>query len=243
MKKLIPMILFPVLAFAQNDFYSFDDDVYELSAFEVSAVSSGRYDPRYRGGVQSNCPIRIKKRADIVTLKLTVSSIAKKPEDRIRLLKDTFQLLSTKAKAEKQILFKSGFVALPLVTGNFFSSGKSEDQVSSFDFTLIAKLGPEDSIFERMDVLNEFVEEIDFNKEVNVYFKSSGVALMKPDQYRKELLQMIGEELELLKSTFGETTMVSINGLDQRVRVQQLDDVNLEIFIPYNMVVRTGEFD
>ena len=82
MRKLILILLIPVLAFAQDDFYSFDDDVYELSPFEVSSVSSGRYDPRYRGGVQSNCPIRIKKRADIVTLKLTVSSIAKKPEER-----------------------------------------------------------------------------------------------------------------------------------------------------------------
>jgi hypothetical protein len=228
---------------AQDDFYSFDEDVFELSPFEVSSVSSGKYDPRYRGGAESTCPIRLKMRADIVTLKLTVSSSAKKPEERIENLRETYLLLSEKATANPQILFKSGYVALPMVTAGFFSSGKSGSEVSSFDCMLVAKLGPDDSIFDRMNVLNTFIGNIEFGRDVEVYFKSSGIGLLKPDQYREKLLELIGKEYRLMKTTFGEDVAVSINGLDRRVSVQQLDDSNLEVFIPYSMNVRVGEYE
>ena len=236
--------IIPLLLFGQSDFYTFDEDLEELSPFGVSSVSSGRYDPRNRGGSATNCPIKIKKRADLVTLSLTVSSSDRDPEKRLKHLKGAFELIEVKSKANDQILFKSGFVALPMVTGSFFSSkGKYADEVSSFDMILVAKMGPQDSMFDRMEVLNAFIEGIDFGKGVDVYFDSSGIALMNPSQYRKDLLKMIGKEFEFLRNTLGEDIKMKVSGLDQKVRVQQVDDVNLEIFIPYQMEMEIASKD
>lgn len=229
---------------AQGDFYTFEDDIAELSPFEVSSVNSGQYDPRYRGGSGANSPIKLRKRADLVTLSLTVSSSDKNPEKRILNLKNAFELVQNKADQNDQILFKSGFVALPMVSGSFFASkGKSADEVSSFDMFLIAKMGETDTIFERMEVLNRFIEDIDFANDVDVYFKSSGIALLKPQQYRKELIQRIGEEFEFLKQTFGDDIQITVTGLDKKVQVTQVDDINLEIFLPYQMAIQTNKSD
>lgn len=231
--------LFALNLSAQDNFYTMDDDVFELSPFEISTSSSRGYDPRYRGGNLSNNPIRIVKRADIVTLELTVSSDDKRPERRISSLQNAFRKLKESAGTRGDIVMKSGYVELPLATSDrwVFSSAKTSDEVSSFNLKLITKMGSEDTVFDRSAVLNKFIDAIDLEDNVKILYVSSGIALLEPNKYRKEILELISDEVKSLKSIFGINIGYQLRGLDQKVSVRQIDEVNLELSLPYQLIL------
>ncbi len=230
-----------VAAFSQSDdAYAFGDEAYELSPFTVSGQRSS-FDPRQRGGFETTTPVRLVKRADAVALKLTVSAESAKPEERIADLQAAYAALRGAAERDRAIDMKTGYVALPLVKGRSYAlSSKTADEVSSFDVTLVAKLGEADSVFERVSYLNAFIDGIALPRNARAYFVSSGIALMDADRYRPELIKMIGAEHRLLEEAFGDEVSITLQGLDQRVRVGVLDDARVEIFIPYRMEVRVG---
>lgn len=229
---------------AQDDFSSFGDEVFSLEEFSITG-GSYKYDPRGRGGSQVSVPVRITRRADAVTLKLTVSCDEKRPDDRIRLLQDALRVLKKETDAREGITLKTGYVELPLVTSNrsIFSGSKSSNEVSSFDITLITKLGDSDTVFERTAYLNTFIDAIDFEREIHLYYVSTGIAILNPDAYRADILKEIGDEFRLMKETFGSDVQVMFWGLDKRVNVKQLNDTNLELFIPYTMILRAGSVE
>lgn len=227
-------------ASAQDDFYAFEGDNIELSPFSISSVSNRAYDPRYRGSNRSETPIRLKIRADVVTLRLTISSDEKRADRRIAALQDAFAQLRDSAEERDDILMRSGYVELPLVTDSrWWSSAKGSDDISSFNITLLAKMGPTDTVFDRTAVLNDFVENIDLPSGVKALFVSSGIALLNPASYREQLLHMLANELEMLRGVFGVNTEIQLNGLDRNVQVAQLDEANLELSLPYNLVAKT----
>lgn len=228
---------------AQDDFYSMEEDVFELSPFGVSSASSRGYDPRFRGGNLSSSPIKLVKRADVVTLDLTTSSDDKKPGKRIINLQQAFRVLKESVEKREDIAMKSGYVELPLATSNrwAFSSAKTSDEVSSFNIRLITKMGPDDTVFERSAVLNEFIDTIKFDGEVATLYVSSGIALMSPENYRKDLLELISAEIKLMKSVFGLDIEYQLRGLDQKVTVRQIDEVNLELSLPYQLVLGSAK--
>lgn len=235
----IALITTTIALRAQDGFDTGSDDITTLSPFEVGSASTRGYDPRYRGGNLAKVPVRLITRADTVILELTISSDDKKPDKRIADLQAAFRILRDNAAKRNDILMKSGYVELPLVTSNRwgFSSAKTGDEVSSFNVTLITRIGPKETVFERMAVLNQFIDDLDLRGNAKVLYVSSGIALVKPDQYRKELLQLIAKEVDLMKSVFGPTIEFQIRGLDEKVQVRQLDEVNLELSLPYQLVL------
>lgn len=234
---LIAIILITKLP-AQEDFYAMDSDVLELSAFEVISSSSQGYDPRYRRSNLSTNSVRLVKRADIVILELTVMSDNKKPEKRIANLQEAFAELKRATAARSDIIMKSGYVELPLVTSNRwnFSSAKTSEEISSFNVQLITKMNLTDTVFDRSTFLNEFIDSIELG-DVKVLYVSSGVAILNPDSYRNELLELIAREVELLGRVFSTSNEFLIRGLDQKVSVRQIDGVNLEISLPYQLII------
>lgn len=224
---------------AQQGHYDFADETIELSSFTVSASSNG-FDPRNRGGHSSGSPVRLIKRADTVTLTLTISSDHKKPDERIKALQEALRLLREKAAQKKDVFVRTGYIELPLATGyRLFSSAKTSDEVSSFDVTFVAKLAATDTFFERTAYLNRFIDEVQFGRDIKALYVSTGIALVDPDQYRGEILRQIGEDYRKIKEIFGPAIEVDIKGLDQRVQVRQLNDTNLELSLPYQMILRT----
>jgi hypothetical protein len=168
MKKMLLLLLTPVLLPAQDNQYTFQDDVILLEAFTVGTPKSRGFDPRHRGGSPSTSPIRLIKKADMVTVNLTISSDNKKPEERIKALQDALHALKDAGAKRRDILVKTGYVELPLVSSNryFFSSAKSGEEISSFDVVLIAKMLESDSVFARTAYLNSFIDEIQFGKGI-----------------------------------------------------------------------------
>lgn len=242
MKKfLIHLLLFSALiAAAQDDYYTFDQDVIELSPFTVTTGGSYHprpFDPRNRGGSSSNSPIRIIKNADIATLTLTVSSDYKAPDERITALQTAFFLLKQEAAQRKDIILKSGYIELPLETGRhgIFSSSRTSNEVSSFDVTLIAKMREGDTLFQRASMLNAFVSGIEFPKHLEVLYVSSGIALLDLENFRTEILQRVAALMESTRSILGGNTDIEITGLDKPIQVYQLDEIHLELTLPVQM--------
>lgn len=240
---IIAATLITVSLSAQDDFYHMDDDVETIAAFEVSSASSRGYDPRYRGGNLSSNPIKIVKRADVVTLELTVTSVDKKPHKRIAKLQNAFRKLKESAAARDDVVMKSGYVELPLATSNrwIFSSAKTSSEVSSFNLKLITRMGPKDTVFDRSAFLNEFIDGVDLQGKVNVLYVSSGIGLLQPDKYRNEILKLVAKEVRSLVSIFGSHTGYQIRGLDKKVQVRQIDEVNLELSLPYQLTLSTSD--
>lgn len=227
-------------AFSQGDEYGFSDESFELSPFTVSGQRSS-YDGRGRGGEETTPPARLVVRADAALLKLTISSESSKPEERIADLQAAYAALRDAAAKERRVSLKTGYVALPLVKGRSYSlSMKTPDEVSSFEVTLVAKMGEADTVFERIGFLNSFVETVQLPRNVRSYFVASGIGLLDADKYRPELLRIVGAEYKGLIAIFGEDAAVTVHGLDQRVRVRALDEAQVEVALPYRLELRVG---
>ncbi|EDY81353.1 hypothetical protein VDG1235_971 [Verrucomicrobiia bacterium DG1235] len=236
--SFVLVLLWPIAAaFSQGAGYSFGKE----APVELG-IPSSNFDPRGRGGAETQTPARMILPADAVVVSFSVSTESSKPEERLADLRQAYEALNKAVEKNEQVALKTGFMALPLArSGGYLSSMKSGDEVSSFEVTVVAKLAPEESVFERMLFLNSFVERIVFPKSVKAYFQSSSIALLKPDGYRTALVKMVGADYQFMRSTFGEGVSVKVTGLDQRTQVRVVDDRHVEVSLPYKMEVVAGK--
>jgi hypothetical protein len=238
---LLALVASTPALFGQGSVFS-EEEVIHLTPFEVTMGSSspGSYDPRYRGQSSPTTPVYLTRKADCVMLRLTISSDAKRPEERITELQAAHRKLQEAAKANGQVLCRIGYLELPLVARKILSDATSE-QVSSFDVTLIAKLSGPQTVFERTSFLNSFVDGLDLGRSVKARFVSTGIGLLETEALRAELIKLVSQDAELMRKSFGQGTVLEIRGLDQRVQVRRISDTELQLFLPYGMTVRTGE--
>ena len=63
---------------------------------------------------------------------------------------------------------------------------------------------------------------------------SVGLYVKNPDQYRREILQKVFDDFEVLKKAFGTDFEIMPNGLNQKVRSRVSGEGEVELWIDYS---------
>jgi hypothetical protein len=88
--------------------------------------------------------------------------------------------------------------------------------------------------FNNTRLLRQFIASFDVAPGAQLQVVSISLAVDSSEQYRDRLLGLIGEQARVTQQTFGARSVV-IDGLNNPVSVRQLDDINVEIYIDYQL--------
>jgi hypothetical protein len=72
---------------------------------------------------------------------------------------------------------------------------------------------------------------------------SQFLGLSDPKKHRETLIRAIAEDTKLMQSVFGGSATpvsVSLTGMENRVQTRPVGPLDLEIYIPYSMALRSG---
>ncbi|HUR60394.1 MAG TPA: hypothetical protein VM029_21910, partial [Opitutaceae bacterium] len=67
----------------------------------------------------------------------------------------------------------------------------------------------------------------------------AGLYLRRPNDYRKELLGKIFEDLELVKKGLGSDFEVLVSGLSQATRLRPCSETDIEVWVDYSFTIRS----
>lgn len=87
----------------------------------------------------------------------------------------------------------------------------------------------------------KFVNETPVNGRVEAIIGDNqflGVA--EPKKHRDTLVKAISEDVKMMQASFGGPVQVSLTGMEQRTMTRPVGPLDLEIYIPYAMSLRSG---
>ena len=87
----------------------------------------------------------------------------------------------------------------------------------------------------------KFVKDTPVNGRVEaVIGDSQFLGVAEPKKHRDTLVKAISEDVKLMQASFGAPVQVSLTGMEQRTMTRPVGPLELEIYIPYLMSVRSG---
>ena len=96
-----------------------------------------------------------------------------------------------------------------------------------------------DNIFTGGIELAAILEKIDPPEKIKFYPSAVRLAVEDPEKLRGKILKMISADIKGAKEAMDATGKITISGLEGPVKVNQVDDINVDMFIEYNMSLET----
>src|SRR5262249_19281802 len=72
------------------------------------------------------------------------------------------------------------------------------------------------------------------------------LGINEPKKHRDALVKMIADDVKMMQATFGNgapPVTVNLSSMEQRISTRPVGPLDLEIYIPYSMSVRSGKDD
>ncbi len=87
----------------------------------------------------------------------------------------------------------------------------------------------------------KFVKDTPVNGRVEaVIGDSQFLGVAEPKKHRDTLVKAISEDVKMMQASFGAPVQVSLTGMEQRTMTRPVGPLDLEIYIPYSMSIRSG---
>ena len=187
--------------------------------------------------------ITLPKKADFVSMPLSIHSKQKDTNNRFSEIKQAQQIIMNAAKGNPNIIIHKGRISLsPKPVSKMSSiSFSGYDRSSEAQLYIMAKLDDNTDIYKASSNIRKFIDSISMPGKSSSSLGSIQLAVQNPEKYRKELLEEISKDMSFVKSTIGATGNISITGLEQPVLVRQVDDQMIELFINYSMTINMVE--
>lgn len=185
-------------------------------------------------GAKSTATSLIKK-ADYLSVPLTISSKQKDPSKRFSEIRKAQDLIVSQALNHPDLLVHKGAITLsPRPTSKLsYSSGGS----SKARFHLLTKMKKDEDVYESAIRVRQFIAAIELPGKSTHAIGQLQLAVDNPERYRKELLEKISKDVAFIKSSIGTKGKAFIKGLERPVLVRQVDDRNVELFIHYELTI------
>ena len=98
---------------------------------------------------------------------------------------------------------------------------------------LLGKLNEGESVFERTEEIRRFITSVPLSKNTEFIEGSTGLSIVNPSQYRRELLTSIIEDIKFISNSLGDGISIKIEGLDTAISVRQYNQSDVQLSIPY----------
>jgi len=176
--------------------------------------------------------------AEYVAMPVTLSSDAKYPSERAKLISTLQSAISSAVATNANIEFQQGAISLSPSEKSSFSISKSYGRSSGSSFYILAKLDNSKGVYEATQEIYSFIARIKKPEDTSLGLGNTTLAVSSPNKYRNQLLTLIKEEITNTKTTLGEGYKVSILGLENPVIVRQKNDKQVTLFIDYRVELR-----
>ena len=118
---------------------------------------------------------------------------------------------------------------------------KTQNDQSYMDLVIKADVRPTDTFQTIRARVEKFVADTPVNGRVEaVIGDSQFLGIADPKKHRDTLVKAIAEDVKMMQSSFSGPVQVSLTGMEQRTVTRPVGPLDLEIYIPYSMSVRSG---
>ena len=184
-----------------------------------------------------NMPVNssIDMNAEYVAMPVSLSSEAKYPSERAKLISKLQLSISSAASKALNIDFQQGVISLSPREKSTFSLSKSYGRSAGSTFYILSKLGDRKDVYAATQDIYSFIGRIKKPDDTSLNLGSTSLAISSPNQYRNQLLEKIKVEINATKETLGSNYRVMISGLENPVVVRQKNDKQVTLFIDYRV--------
>ena len=247
------VVISAAIGYAQSDEES-AEDIVTLSPFEVS--SDADYGYRARAAISgarlqqqlvdphaaaNGAPVAITlvKRADAVAIQFVLSHSGDKQDVRNRELYASVEALEAAVRAVPGMRAELREVRFTGGDRKLFSVSRGGSTVSFVSVLLLSDLPAEARVADRVKQARDLVAGTRLVGQTKYSDGSVGLYLKNPDQYRRELLQKIFDDVAFLKTGFAGEFEVQPSGLAGKVRMRVASEHELELWIDYGISFRS----
>ena len=177
--------------------------------------------------------------ADYLCATVTIRSAAKDIDRQTLAVQQTLTALRASAERSSRFQLHDGALRLAGSTGglnSLMSKSNYSNAVLQATVRILCPLVNSTSadVFANTRQLRQFIAGFEVAPGAELQVLSIGLAVDNAEQYRDRLLDLIGEQARNTQRTFGARTVV-IEGLNNPISVRQLDDLNVELYIDYQL--------
>lgn len=238
-------------ALAQSDEIE-SEDVITVSPFEVasttdyassvSVVGTRIATPLIDPSAASFPPpvaISITRRAEVVAIQFVLSHSGDKPDVRNRELYASVETIQTEVKKIPNMRMEQREVRFAGGNKKMFSGSRGGSPVSFASIVIFADLTSEVRILDRVKQVRDLLQATKLVGATRAADGSVGILVTNMDQYRREILQRIFDDLEFVKKGLGAEFEVRPSGLNQRVRARIASETEIELWIDYSFTIQS----
>jgi hypothetical protein len=170
--------------------------------------------------------------ADYLCAVVTLRTTAKDPDRQSVAMRESVQRLTEAISKSPRFQLHQGAVRLAGQGGSFGLGGGTATLQTTL--RVLYPLQGTTDIFEAVKQLRRFVASLPPTADTELNVAAISLAVAAPEQYRDRLLALIADQARSLHHSFG-ARLVIIDGLQNAVSVRQVDDMNVEIYIDYQL--------
>ncbi len=174
-----------------------------------------------------------------MVIEFALSNSADKQDRRNQELTDSADALAKLIKSTPGLRFENREVQL--ASGNRQRSiiGKGDIVTSFANFAVFAELNPEMRLYERVKQVRSLVSSSTLSGGTKVIDGPVALFVHRPNDYRKEVLAKIFEDLEQVKKGLGSDFEVLVSGLSGPMRLRSCSESEVELWIDYSFTIRS----
>ncbi len=173
--------------------------------------------------------------AEYVAMSVSLSSDAKYPSERAKLIRKLQTSISSAASKASNIDFQQGAISLSPREKSTFSISKRYGSSSGSSFYILSKLGNGKDVYGAAQDIYSFINRIKRPEDTSLNLGNTSLAIASPNKYRSQLLEQIKTEIFTTKKVLGAEYKVEISGLENPVIVKQKNDKQVTLFIDYRV--------
>ncbi len=189
-------------------------------------------------------------RADFVLFSVTYETATRSADARQSELEKTFKTVTDRAAKADGITVEVGSpgdsAAIETAALKELIVDRGDDR-SAINIVLKVMVKEKDTFDAIRARTEKFVNDMQLTGRVEaVIGDSQYLGLSEPKKHRETLIKAIADDVKMMQSTFGgSATPVSVNlaGMENRVQTRPVGPLDLEIYIPYSMSLKSGAND
>ncbi len=215
------------------------------AAFGQQIVAQSNYVNRQQ---QSAVPqVSITVRADFVLFSVRYESATRATEAREDELAKTFATVTQRAARAEGMTIEVGqpgmSAAIETAAIKELIQNRGDDR-SGIDIVLKVMVKPNETFDAIRARAEKFVKDAPLTGRVEAIIGDNQfLGISEPKKHRDVLIKAIAEDVRMMQSSFGGSAMpvvVNLNGMEARTQTRPVGPLDLEIYIPYSMSVRSG---
>ena len=186
-------------------------------------------------------------RADFVLFSVRYETATRSADAREDELARTFSTVTQRASRTQDMTIEVGqpgfSAAIETAAIKELIQNRGDDR-SGIDIVLKVMVKPNETFDAVRARAEKFVTDTQLTGRVEAIIGDSQfLGVSEPKKHRETLIKAISEDVRLMQGSFGgpsSPVQVSLTGMEQRAQTRPVGPLDLEIYIPYSMSLRSG---